>query len=133
NETSQAAMQKLMGRQDNADSAKQAKILLMGKISGVTDWRRRCRQNVNSADSKCDGVTNMDDLNRVFRVYGQSVWHDDNDEHQHLQEEPTEGDFRVISPCYACGRKQKVGDQTHYRQGTEEFVIYSRPIRENKR
>ena len=132
NETSPAAMQKLMARQDNADRAKQAQLLLVGKISGMTDWRRRCRQDIDSADGKRDGVAKMHAWNRIFRAYGQSVWHNDNDQRQHLHDKPTEGKVRAISPCHACGREHKVGDQTHYRQGTEEPVVYSRPILENE-
>src|SRR5580693_225622 len=102
-------MQKLMARQDNADRAKQAQFLLVGKISGVTYWRRWCRQDIDSAHGKRDGEAKMHAWNCVFRSYGQSVWHNENDERQHLHEKATEGKVRVISPCHACGREHKVG------------------------
>src|SRR5712671_2172644 len=126
-------MQKLMARQDNATRGKQAELLLVVKISGMTNWRRRCRQDIDSADGKCDGEAKMHCWNRVFRLYGQSVWHNDNDQHQHLRDKPTKSKVRDISPCHACGREHKVGDKSHYRQGTEEPVVYSRPIQKNKR
>ena len=100
-----------IARQDNADRGKQAQLLLVGKISGMTDWRRRSRQDIDSADGKCENVTKIHAWNRVFRAYGQSVWHNDNDERQHLHDQPTEGKVRAKSPCHAGGRKHEVGDQ----------------------
>src|SRR6266700_196869 len=124
-------MQKLMARQDDADRAKQAQFLLVGKISGMTDWSRRCRQDVDSADGKRDGIAKVHAWSCVFRTYGQSEWQNDND--QHLHNKPTEGKVRAISPCHTCDREHKVGGQTHYRQGKEESAVYSRPIPENQR
>ena len=80
NETSPAAVQKLIARQYNADRAEQAQLLLVGKISGMTDWRRRRRQDINSADGERDGIAKMHAWNSVFRTYGQSVWDNDDDE-----------------------------------------------------
>src|SRR5215475_7152879 len=98
-ETSPAAMQKLMARQDNADRAKQAQLLLVGKIAGMTDRRRRCRQDIDSTDGKRDSIAKMHGRNCVFRAYGQSEWHNDNNQRQHLHDNATEGIIRAISPC----------------------------------
>jgi hypothetical protein len=39
-----------MARQDNANRGKRAQLLLVGKIPGMTDWRRRSRQDVVSVN-----------------------------------------------------------------------------------
>ena len=68
----------------------------------------------------------------VFPGSGQSVWHRDNDHYQQLHDKPAEGEVRAVSPRYARSREQQVGDQTHYREGSEEHTIYSNPIQEKK-
>src|SRR6185312_730559 len=133
NETSPAAMQKLMARKDDADRGKQAKLLLVGKISGVTDGRCRCRQDKDPAEGKRQGVAKMHAWKRILRSYRKSIWHNDNDRGQHLKDKPTEGKVRIISPRYACGREHKVGDQAHHRHGAEKPVVYSRRIPEGER
>src|SRR5262245_29125324 len=109
-------MQKLVGRQDDADCAKQPQLLLVDKISSMTQWRWRYRQDKDGTDHKCDDVTKMHAWNWVFRACVHSVWHNDNDQRQHLHDNPSEGKIRAKSPGHACGREYKVGDQTHDRQ-----------------
>src|ERR1051325_9117168 len=103
-------MQKFIAGQDNADRAEEAQLLLVGKISGMTNWRRRCRQDVDRADGKGYGVAKMYVWDSRFRRYGQSVRQHDNDQCQCLYDKPTEGKIRTVSPCDACGRKRMIGD-----------------------
>ena len=73
-----------MARQDNADRAKEAKLLLVVKKTGMTDGRRRCRQDIDGADGKRDGVAKMHARNCVIPTCGHSVWENDNHDYQDL-------------------------------------------------
>src|SRR3954447_3256161 len=98
----------------------------------MTDWRRWGRQDKDSAERKRENVAKIHAWNCVTPPCGQNVWRDDNDQCQHLHDQPTESKVGTEGPCHARSRKHEVSDQARDRHGTKEPVINLRRILKNQ-